>query len=162
MPKVIKLLTESIENGVYVQKYVDYTEEEYNKILKQVGGTMLEDMLKSVNLTEEIKVIDKRVYAVIPQLGQKRELNGCDVRARNKQEISNLEKYKQMLTKDLEKINTMLIDCKKLDNELSLAGYCLKDVDLYKKVDGIVIKGEDGKPVVIGKTHEETCTHKEG
>ena len=161
MSKVVKLLTESIENGVYVQKYVEYTEEEYNNILKQVGGSML-DVLKSVNLTEEIKVIDKKVYAVIPQLGKKRELNGCEVRAKNKTELSRLEDIKKMMLKDLDKLNTMIIDCKELDNKLALAGYCLKDVDLYKKVDGIVIKDENGKPIVIGKTHEETCAHKEG
>lgn len=118
--------------------------------------------LESVNLSEKIEVIDGKAYAVIPQLGKKRPINGCEARVMNRNNLKTLEEEKQSLKKLIDNINTKIISGQKLDNELALAGYCLLDNPQYKKVDGIRIKDEKGNYIVTGNTHADNCTHREG
>ena len=116
--------------------------------------------LKETKLKEEIKVIDGKVYAVVAALGKKRQLNGCEARKFNNETIKSLEFIKAGLQADLERINSDLIKAKKLDSELASCGYCKLDEVEYKKIDGIVMKDAEGQPIVIGKTHNELCSHK--
>lgn len=118
--------------------------------------------LESVCLNEELKVIDGKAYAVISQLGRKRPVNGCQARIMLKLENATLESEKQALTKRLSTINNKLIANKKLDSELAVAGYCYIDNPIYKKIDGIVIKDNKGEPIVVGTSHADDCSHKEG
>lgn len=117
--------------------------------------------LKSVTLKEKLKVINGKAYAVISELGNKREIDGCNARKMNNEQIANLELEKKELKAKIDTINTELIDRKKLDNELALAGYCLIDNPQYKKVDGIRIKDEDGNYIITGTTHADDCKFKE-
>lgn len=118
--------------------------------------------LESVNLSEKIEVIDGKAYAVIPQLGKKRPINGCEARVMNYKNLKALEEEKQSLKKLLDNINTKIISSQQLDNQLALAGYCLLDNPQYKKVDGIRIKDEEGNYIVTGYTHADNCSHMEG
>lgn len=122
---------------------------------------MLEN-LESVTLNEELKVIDKQAYAVIPLLGKKRKVNGCEARVMVNNEIKTLENDIKVQEAELAKKKTLLASKKKLDTELAFAGYCLLDNPLYKKVDGIRIKDKDGNYLIEGMTHSDTCSHREG
>lgn len=118
--------------------------------------------LESVCLNEELKVIDGKAYAVISQLGRKRPVNGCQARIMIRLENTSLEGEKKALTQRLSEINNKLIANKQLDGALASAGYCLIDNPIYKKVDGIVIKDKKGEPIVVGTSHADECSHKEG
>lgn len=119
-------------------------------------------MLETVNLKEELKVINGKAYAVINVLGKKRELNGCDVRRYVCYNLTELEALKKSLTDELAKINTEMAALTQIDSQLAAAGYCKKDSPVYKKIDGIAITDAKGNHIVIDTSHSETCKHKEG
>ena len=156
--KTYSLMTESVKNGVYHREQKIFTEKEFNNMLHS-GGNM---ELESVTLSEKVEVINGKAYAVIALLGKKREINGCEARVENSKKLVRLEKEKASLKTLIDNINTQIIDCRKLDNELALAGYCLIDNPKYKKVDGIRIKDENGNYIIAGTTHADNCSHKEG
>lgn len=115
------------------------------------------EKLESVKLEEEIKVIDKKAYAVIALLGKKREINGCEARVFNNDKLKAFKDRKAELKAEMDELNTKIIACQILDNELALAGYCLLNNPQYKKVDGIRIKDEQGNYIITGNTHDENC-----
>lgn len=163
---MVKLLTEYVENGIYHREYKEFTDEECSQMLQNINNnweeTSMLEKLESVKLNEEIKVIDKKVYAVIPLLGKKREINGCEARVYNNNNLKALNEEKAQLKLKIDELNTKIVASQMLDNELAMAGYCLLNNPQYKKVDGIRIKDEQGNYIVIGNTHDENCLHKEG
>lgn len=119
-------------------------------------------MLETVNLKEELKVINGKAYAVINVLGKKRELNGCETRRFVGDKLTDLETIKKSLTEELAKINTEMAALTQIDSQLAAAGYCKKDSPVYKKIDGIAITDAKGNHIIIGTSHSESCKHKEG
>lgn len=120
-------------------------------------------MLENKILTEKYKIIDGKVYAVFEETGEKRELNGCEVRVELSKDNAGLESHKANLEQMLEDVNKKLKENYELDGKLAALGYCKKDQPVYTKtIEGLVLKDKDGKPKIRGYTHQRTCAHKEG
>ena len=115
-------------------------------------------MLQSVKLKEEYKVIDNKVYAVIPETGSKRLVDACEVRVELEKENFELNKRKETLELELNELTKQIIDNTKLDNQIAALGYCKIDKPIYKKIDGIVIyDNQTQKPIIERYTHQLDC-----
>lgn len=121
-------------------------------------------MLKEITLKENYKVINKKVYAVIKEIGGKRELDPCKVRAELAKENATLEAEKLTLENRLAEITNQIFENAKLDNEIAALGFCKIDRPKYKKIDGIIIKDSLGNPIIDSYIHQSTCPNpnKEG
>lgn len=118
-------------------------------------------MLVEKTIREQYKIIDKKIYAVFNEIEKRRELKGCDVRAELQNTILNKQNELEQVKVKEKNIQSDLAELFALDSTLASLGYCKKDNVIYKKVDGILIKGENGQPIITGHTHSEYCTHRE-
>lgn len=120
-------------------------------------------MLNNKILTEKYKIIDGKVYAVFEETGEKRAVDGCDVRVELARDNAGLETHKSNLEQMLEDVNKKLKENYELDGKLAALGFCKKDQPVYAKtIEGLVLKDKDGKPKIKGYTHQRACTHREG
>lgn len=115
-------------------------------------------MLESINLKEEYKVENNKVYAVIPETGRKRIVDACCVRVELAKEDAELVQRKEQLEQELQTITKQLASNKKLDNQIAALGYCKIDLPIYKKIDGVVIYDtKTQKPIIESYTHQSDC-----
>ena len=117
-------------------------------------------MFESKEFKEKLKIEDGNLYAYYevesPQLidgCEGRKLIGAEI-ASKRNELEVLEYKKSMLQDEL----TELL---KLDNALVGLGYCKMDKPVYKKLDGILQKDDEGNAIIDGYTHNDYCSHKE-
>lgn len=119
-------------------------------------------MLQSVNLKEEYRVIEDKVYAVLPETGMKRLVDACRVRIELAQENAELAQKKELLENELRDVTRQLANNTKLDNQIAALGYCKIDKPIYKRIDGIVIYDNKSQPIVESYTHQNGCPSKRG
>ena len=118
-------------------------------------------MLNVKVIKEKYKIRDKKVYAEYELTAEQRELDGCEVRAELSKERIELENHKKFLQEELQKVDQEIVKNLELDNQLELLGYCKLDNPVYKRVDGLIIKGSDGQPIISKFTHQNNCVNKE-
>ena len=117
-------------------------------------------MLKTIEVKETYKVIDKKVYAYIKETGAKRLVDPCDTRVEISKEIEIKQQLKRELESKLAATDLELAELIKLDNEIAALGYCKKDRPIYKKIDGITLRDGNNNPVVESYTHDAYCPNK--
>lgn len=114
-------------------------------------------MLEKIELKEEYKVIDGKVYAFIKETNSKRQVDPCETRAELAQEILLLKQKKEALEAELADMAKKLTKVTILDNKIASLGYCRLDNPVYKKIDGIVIFDGNKKPQIERYTHQIDC-----
>lgn len=120
-------------------------------------------MLESINLKEEYKVENNKVWAVISETGRKRAVDACGVRVELANENAELAQRKNELEQELQEITKKLTQNTRLDNQIAALGYCKIDKPVYKKIDGIVIyDSKTQKPVIESYSHQSDCPCRRG
>lgn len=118
-------------------------------------------MLKSIQLTERYKVIDKKVYACIKETGAKRLVDPCDTRVELASIMAKKKEEMAMHEQAAARLANELAELVKLDSAIAALGFCRKGKAVYKKIDGITIYDANNKPIIDHYTHESSCPNKE-
>ena len=118
-------------------------------------------MLKERILKEELEIVYGKVFAVFSCKEERRRIDGCAMRKELAEQILEKQKELEELNKAVEQVSSELASLLQTDNELTGAQYCNLDTPVYKVIDGIVQKDENGNPIIEGYTHDEYCPHKE-
>ena len=117
-------------------------------------------MLKTIEVKETYRVIDKKVYAYIKETGAKRLVDPCDTRVEIAKEIEIRQQIQKDLESKLAANNLELANLTRLDAEIAALGYCKKDKPIYKKVDGITLRDGNNNPIIDKYTHDSLCPNK--
>lgn len=118
-------------------------------------------MLNEIKYTERYKVEDGKIYAVVEEINKKRKLNGCEVRKELASIIQEQKIKKEQLEKELADLTQDLTENLQLDSQLAGLGYCDISAPVYKRIDGIIQKDNNGEYIITGTTHLSTCAHKQ-
>ena len=118
-------------------------------------------MLKEKKIKEEIEIVDGKVFAVFLCKEERRVIDGCAMRKELAEEILEKRQELEELNKAVEKVSSELANLLQMDNKLTGAQYCDLSTPVYKVIDGIVQKDENGNPIIERYTHDEYCPHKE-
>lgn len=118
-------------------------------------------MLESKTIKENLKIENGKPYAVFSLTEVKRQIDGCQARKDLTTKI--LEKRNELaeVNKVRDKINSEIAELLDLDNKLTGIGCCRLSKPIYKTIDGLVQKDNEGKLIIDHYTHDDYCTHKE-
>lgn len=116
-------------------------------------------MLQEKKIKEFYKIIENKVFAVYEETGQKRNLDGCEVRKQINNVLSLLKEEKERVEAYLKQIIEKETELTQLDGQLIALGFCKIDSPFYKRVGGVVIN-ENGQPVVEKFIHQQSCKNR--
>ena len=88
-------------------------------------------------------------------------IDGCAMRKELAEQILEKREELEELKKTVEQVSSELGGLLQTDNELIGVQYCDLSTPIYKVIDGIVQKDENGNPIIERYTHDEYCPHKE-
>lgn len=119
-------------------------------------------MLNTYESTEKYIIENGVCYAVCEELGKKRRVNGCDVRKELADEYAQMTAELDALQRQITLVKQKCAANRVTDSQLSVAGYCLMDEPVYKKVDGLLARDVSGNPIITTYTHSSICERKDG
>lgn len=117
-------------------------------------------MLNTIELKEGYELKNGVLYAVQHSIETKRKVDGCQVRIELEAEYSEMSERKIQLEQEIDEITAKMVENRRLDNSLAAVGYCKIDNPVYRKIDGILVKEENGKPIVESYAHAVSCVTK--
>lgn len=122
----------------------------------------MKELLYDYQIKEKYLVENKKVFAYSKELGTKRELDPCEVRNRLLAQISVEEQERDEAQKIVDEKNDIINELLILNNQIAGLGYCALETPVYEKVEGVVVKDENGNPKIKGYTHSASCKNREG
>ena len=117
-------------------------------------------MFEIKEFKEKLKFENGKLYSYF-EVDSPSTINGCEGRKLLEKEIAYKRKELEELEKTKTAIQEELTELLKIDNALVGAGYCKLDKPVYKKLDGIQQKDENGNLIIENYTHSDYCSHKE-
>lgn len=121
----------------------------------------MKELLNDYQIKEKYLVENQKVFAYSKELGTKRELNPCEVRNQLMCQISMAEQERDEAQKIVDLKNDLINDLLRLNNQIAGLGYCALETPIYEKIDGVVVKDENGNPKIKNYTHSTFCKNRE-
>ena len=118
-------------------------------------------LLNDYEIKEKFLIENKKVFAYSKEMGIKRELDPCEVRKSLLKQIAEEEKARDEAQNIVDERNDNINELLRLNNQLAGFGYCALETPVYEKVDGVVLRDENGEPRIKAYTHAVTCKNKE-
>ena len=118
-------------------------------------------MLKERILKEELEIVDGKAFAVFSCKEERRVIDGCQRRQELIKQTEAKQKELEDAREEVKRIEKELTELLKQEADLTGAYYCDLTTPVYKVIDGVVQKDENGNDIIEGYTHSEYCTHKE-
>lgn len=117
-------------------------------------------MFETKEFKEKLKFENGKLFSYF-EVSSPEVINGCKGRKIIQKEIELKRKKLEELEKTKASVQEELTELLILDNALVGQGYCKLDKEVYKKLDGILQKDENGNEIIECYTHSDYCSHKE-